>query len=393
MSITSGVLLFALLISSCSSSRPTVHTGALPTGEATIAPHVIQGTELPPDATAQPTRTLPFGLREDQLPLGITSQDLALGAVAAGILLGSVTLAFGIASITRLARRVGRQAPPPPPLEVPGVVFDGLSRFPAEHTSDDRIRVTHTGTIATTGAPPVAHSSMSRAIPVSQAVGAPEATTPAPAPADSAPPPVLVPAAPTQPHPAGPSFGQRLGRSLGALAARTRDASAGSADRAGSLARWTGEHAQASGRVLAAIPRAAWNDIERRRSPFRDNGEFWEQGITLLRMGVQQEAERHYWSGFYECESRGWEVEGAECLRRLGQLALFRGEAGEALRQFEAAAATFELRHDTARLAAVRDDILEATEAATRASSRGVRIVTPVRPPVEPTQSQTAVPR
>ncbi|MFN8637977.1 MAG: hypothetical protein U0360_00610 [Dehalococcoidia bacterium] len=78
---------------------------------------------------------------------------------------------------------------------------------------------------------------------------------------------------------------------------------------------WTIEK---GGRPASALPRSlasCWNELDRRRSPFRDGGEFWVQGAALTRIGAPEDAERHYRNGFYQCERREWAVEAAECLR------------------------------------------------------------------------------
>jgi hypothetical protein len=123
------------------------------------------------------------------------------------------------------------------------------------------------------------------------------------------------------------------------------------------LARSTATGARAAWRFIAYAPRQAWDNHRRRRSPFREGGEFWVHGAEMLRMGGQNEAERHYWAGLYECQHRGWEIEGAECLRRLARIAAQRGHIDEALRHLERAGAIFEERREVIRLAQVRTEV------------------------------------
>lgn len=341
------------LVAGCTTSRQlTIHRGEIPRTVGTVVPHVIDG--VPADqASARFPRELPFGYTEAQLPLGLTLEGLDLGlTVAVAILTGGLTAMMLAAALRRT------------PLMSSGVpltteIADTGTRFPVQFGDQDRVPVLHSATevalpTPARSLPPVPHSSMAQSTPLSRADAEPELeSTPVPldAPPSASREPirlpipiegVLAPSAPSNAN-APSSTTLQVRAQLGRVARRA--------------GRWALAGAQTLRRRLAALPRESWNDFDRRRSPFRENGEFWVQGVALMRMGAPEDAERHYWNGFYLCEQREWAVEAAECLRRLASLAQQRGDIAEARAHLQAAAATFEEHRERDRLRAVQQEI------------------------------------
>lgn len=333
---------------------PTLHRGEIPRVVGTVVPHVIEG--VPADqANSRPPRALPFGYTEDDLPLGLTLEGINLGlTISIAVMFGGVT-AMGIAAVLRRTPLMA-----PLPLEVE--VLDSGTRFPFQPSAEERVVVLHSASevvlpIDPATLPPVPHTSMAHAVPVADVTADLDGVSTEleersgdlgrPAPVRLPIPIESVHATDARAHPDLSSSDRR----------------AEARERLGRIARqvtqWAIEKGRASRERLAALPRESWNDFDRRRSPFRDGGEFWVQGAALTRIGAPEDAERHYWNGFYQCERREWAVEAAECLRCLAALARARGDIAEARAHLEAAAATFDERRERDRLRGVRREIDE----------------------------------
>ncbi len=354
-----GVILLSTavaLAAGCATSKPlTIHRGEIPRTVGTVVPHVIEGVPAE-QANSRPPRDLPFGYTEDQLPLGLTAEGIGLGlTVAIAIVAGGVT-AMLLASALRHTPLMSSSVP------LAAEVADSGTHFPMEFSELQRIPVLHSATevaLPPSGfeLPPVPHSSMAQGVPVPHTDGDPDiemAAAPLEAgPADSRrKEPIRLPV---------PIEGAHAPGARPLADGASSEAYAEARERIGRVVqqfgRWAVSSGQASRERLAALPREAWNDFDRRRSPFRDGGEFWVQGVALTRMGAPEDAERHFWNGYYLCQHREWPVEAAECLRRLASLAQQRGDIDEARAHFEAAAATFEQHRDHERLRAVRREL------------------------------------
>jgi hypothetical protein len=384
-----AMLTLASALSGCAEEQPRVHTGPLATPPAARAPHVIEATFEAPVA-GPPAREIAFGITEDQLPLNLTIEDLQLGASASGALLVAILAAFFVSWLMGLATPRRRQAlatattdNAPSSAVAPSIATEPARTAPIAAPASaatpltpavERLLEAQQAQLAQQQAARAQVPALLVPSPTTSVVVAPPANPPA------APPPANRVAEWTAPsEPMGPSNLQRTTERMTA-ATRAVGTSAGDATQAVGHAfaaaaratangavrgvRWASMGAAASWRLLASAPRRAWHERARRRSPFREGGEFWVRGTEMQRMGVQNEAERHYWNGFYECEHQGWDIEGAECLRQLAHIAAKRSEFDEAVRHLEMARALLEHHGEGTRLEAVQSEIRQFTAAA-----------------------------